>query len=151
MRDFLVDVGTFTLHKRGEESLDSRTARGLRCRIEVHLAQVGEEIQFTATVENIGTSFWLPSSTPVGGVSLGAHLYRDDQLVKFDYEWWTLSSAGIAPGAQVTVEGKIPPLEPGDYAIEFDCVASKVTWFEQAGSTTTRAPLGVRRPQPPLS
>ena len=142
MRDFLVDVGTFTLHKRGEEALDSRTARGLLCRIEVHLpprAKAGEEIPFTATVENIGTSFWLPSAAEVGGVSLGSHLYQDDHLAKFDFEWWKLTTEGLAPGAQTTVQGKIPPLATGHYAIEFDCVANRVTWFEQAGSTTTRA------------
>lgn len=146
MRDFLTDVSTFTLHKRGEEALDSRTARGLHCRIEVHLPQhttAGEEIPFTATIENIGTSFWLPSASAVGGVSLGSHLYRDDQLVKFDFEWWTLTTEGLAPGAQVTVQGKVPPLEKGRHAIEFDCVANRVTWFEQAGSTPTRATIEV--------
>jgi 2-polyprenyl-3-methyl-5-hydroxy-6-metoxy-1,4-benzoquinol methylase len=146
MRDFLTDVSTFTLHKRGEESLDSRTARGLLCRIEVHLpphANAGEEIPFTATIENIGTSFWLPSNAVVGGVSLGSHLYQNDQLAKFDFEWWTLTTDGLAPGTQVTVQGKVPPLAPGRYAIEFDCVANKVTWFEQAGSVPTRAAIEV--------
>jgi SAM-dependent methyltransferase len=146
MRDFLVDVGTFTLHKRGEESLDSRTTRGLLCRIEVHLPQhapAGEEIPFTATVENIGTSFWLPSAAVVGGVSLGSHLYRDTHLAKFDFAWWTLTTDGLAPGAQATVHGKVPPLAAGNYAIEFDCVANRVTWFEQSGSTPTRAKIEV--------
>jgi SAM-dependent methyltransferase len=146
MRDFLVDVGTFTLHKRGEETLDSRTTRGLHCRIEVHLPQhatAGEAIPFTATVENIGTSFWLPSAAVVGGVSLGSHLYQDDHLSKFDFEWWTLTTDGLAPGAQTTVHGTVPPLTKGRYAIEFDCVANRVTWFEQSGSTTTRAMIEV--------
>ncbi|MDP9192095.1 MAG: class I SAM-dependent methyltransferase [Acidobacteriota bacterium] len=146
MRDFLTDVSTFTLHKRGEESLDSRTARGLLCRIEVHLpphATAGEEIPFIATVENIGTSFWLPSASTIGGVSLGSHLYRDDQLVKFDFEWWTLTTDGLAPGTQTTVHGIVPPLEKGRHAIEFDCVANRVTWFEQAGSISTRATVEV--------
>lgn len=146
MRHFLLDVNTFTLHKRGEETLDSRTARGLLCRIEVHLpqqAKAGEEIPFTATVENIGTSIWLPSSAVVGGVSLGSHLYQDDHLAKFDFEWWTLTTDGLAPGAQATVHGNVPPLEAGHYAIEFDCVANRVTWFEQAGSTPTRAKIEV--------
>ncbi len=146
MRDFLTDVSTFTLHKRGEEALDSRTARGLLCRIEVHLPQhagAGQAIPFTATVENIGTSFWLPSAAVVGGVSLGSHLYQDDHLAKFDFEWWTLTTEGLAPGSQVTVEGTIPPLEAGRYAVEFDCVANRVTWFEQAGSTPTRAMIEV--------
>ena len=146
MRDFLTDVSTFTLHKRGEETLDSRTARGLLCRIEVHLpqhAKAGEEIPFTATIENIGTSFWLPSAAVVGGVSLGSHLYQDDHLAKFDFEWWTLTTDGLAPGAQATVQGKVPPLPTGNYAIEFDCVANRVTWFEQAGSTPTRATIDV--------
>lgn len=146
MRDFLTDVSTFTLHKRGEEALDSRTARGLLCRIEVHLpqhAKAGEAIPFTATVENIGTSFWLPSAAVVGGVSLGSHLYQDDHLAKFDFEWWTLTTEGLAPGSQATVSGTIPPLEAGRYAVEFDCVANRVTWFEQAGSTPTRAMIEV--------
>jgi 2-polyprenyl-3-methyl-5-hydroxy-6-metoxy-1,4-benzoquinol methylase len=146
MSDFLTAVSTFTLHKRGEESLDSRTARGLLCRIGVDLPQhaaAGEEIPFTATIENIGTSFWLPSASAVGGVSLASHLYRDDHLEKFDFAWWTLTTEGLAPGAQVTVQGKVPPLEKGRYTIEFDCVANRVTWFEQAGSTPTRATIEV--------
>jgi 2-polyprenyl-3-methyl-5-hydroxy-6-metoxy-1,4-benzoquinol methylase len=146
LRHFLLDVHTFTLHKRGQEPLDSRTTRGLLCRIEVHLpdhAQAGEEIPFTATVENIGTSFWLPSATVVGGVSLGSHLYQDGHLAEFDLKWWTLTTDGLPPGAQATVHGKVPPLAAGHYAIEFDCVANRVTWFEQAGSTPTRARIEV--------
>ncbi|HEV7763474.1 MAG TPA: methyltransferase domain-containing protein [Thermoanaerobaculia bacterium] len=146
MRDFTANVRTFVMHKRGEETLDSRTTRGLLSRVSVSLPatfSAGAEIPFTATVENIGTSLWLPSAVSVGGVSLGAHLYWNEQLLNFDFAWLPLLSEPLAPGAQVTVSRSLPALSEGHYAIEFDCVANHVTWFAQAGSTPTRRSLDV--------
>lgn len=146
MRDFTANVRTFMMRKRGEETLDSRTARGLLCRLEINLpehATAGEEIAFTATVENIGTSSWLPSASAIGGVSLGAHLYQHDQLKNFDFAWIALISEALPPGGQTTVHGTLPPLQEGHYAIEFDCVANRVTWFEQAGSAPMRRMIDV--------
>lgn len=146
MRDFTANVRTFVMHRRGEETLDSRTTRGLLSRVSVSLPATfaaGAEIPFTATVENIGTSLWLPSEVSVGGVSLGAHLYLNEQLLNFDFAWLPLLTEPLAPGAQVTVSGSLPALPEGHYAIEFDCVAKSVTWFAQAGSTPTRQTLDI--------
>jgi SAM-dependent methyltransferase len=147
MRDFTANVRTFTMRKRGEEQLDSRTARGLLSRVSIDIAAnavAGEEIPYTATVENIGTATWLPSSTQTGGVSLGAHLYRDGRLVNFDFAWLPLIADPLPPGAQITASGKLPPLEAGHYTLDFDCVANRVTWFEQAGSTVARRTIEVQ-------
>lgn len=147
MRDFTANVRTFTMRKRGEELLDSRTARGLLSRVSIDIAPTaaaGEEISYTATVENIGTATWLPSSIETGGVSLGGHLYRDGRLVNFDFAWLALITEPLPPGAQITAQGTLPPLQQGHYTLDFDCVANRVTWFEQAGSTVARRTIDVQ-------
>lgn len=146
LRDFAEDVRTFTLHKRGEETLDSRTTRGLLSRIEIEMAataKAGEPIPFTATIENIGTAIWLPFSTSHGGVALGAHLYRGDGLVNFDFVSIPVSEEPIAPGARVVVEGTLPLLTRGRYTLDFDLVSRRVIWFEQAGSKPARRTIDI--------
>ena len=146
MRDFTANVRTFTMRKRGEELLDSRTARGLLSRVSIDIeprAAAGAEIPYSATVENIGTATWLPSTIETGGVSLGAHLYRDDRLVNFDFAWLALLTEPLPPGGQITAQGKLPPLQKGHYTLDFDCVANRVTWFEQAGSSVARRTIDV--------
>lgn len=139
LRDFTANVRTFTLRKRGVEKLDSRVARGLSSEIEVDLAGSS----FTAHIVNAGIAEWLPSDVSPGGVSLGAHLYRDGVLVDFEFLRIPISTIPVMPNERMTVHGLIPPLEPGAYTLEFDCVADRVSWFMQAGSKTTRVPLSI--------
>ncbi|HEX6159572.1 MAG TPA: methyltransferase domain-containing protein, partial [Thermoanaerobaculia bacterium] len=140
MRKFLQNVRIFYLQKAGTEEVDSRTISALACRIEATLGPVrsGEPIAVTATVVNTGSATWLPADTKPGGVSLGCHLYSRGALVQFDYHWQGLADRPIAPGEEVRVEFRMPPLPPGEYDLEFDCVANEVTWFAQVGSTPCR-------------
>ena len=138
-RKFLRHVRFFALHKRGSARLDSRTPAGLACDIRVSLESgpvAGRAAVVTAVVTNTGTADWLASRAPRGGVSLGTHLYdAAGALVNFDFHAEPLGSvARVAPGETVRVRVTLPPLPAGRHRIEFDCVASQVTWFAQRGS-----------------
>ena len=137
LRDFTGNVRTFTLRKRGIEKMDSRVAKGLSSEIEVAV----DGSAFTARVVNTGGAEWLPSDVSPGGVSLGAHLYRDGVLVDFEFLRVPLSAVPVRPNESVSVRGAIPSLAAGAYTIEFDCVADEVSWFMQVGSRTTRVAL----------
>ncbi|HYR26907.1 MAG TPA: class I SAM-dependent methyltransferase, partial [Thermoanaerobaculia bacterium] len=146
MRDFTSNVRTFTLRKAGVEQRDSRFAKGLSSDIQVEISQpvrANEAIPFTAKLTNTGTAAWLPSDDDPGGVSLGAHLYRDGVLADFDFLWTPIGTTPVQPNQEVAVAGTIRALDPGVYVLEFDCVAKSVAWFGQVGSKTTSITLTV--------
>lgn len=147
-QDFLAHVHDFFLFKGDATIGDSRRAGGLTAAIEVNITDVRTEATyFSFVVRNDGTSRWLPSEQPVGGVSLGCHLFTPaGELVQFDFHWESLSSAreGIQPGETVKGKGALPPLDPGEYLLEFDLVSHRVTWFGQKGSPTLKLPLTVK-------
>jgi hypothetical protein len=77
-------------------------------------------------------------------VGLGAHLYdASGTLVSFDFHVDPLADPPrtIASGETVHRRVAFPPLPPGSYRVELDCVASQVTWFAQAGSKTVTLAL----------
>ncbi|HEX7807872.1 MAG TPA: hypothetical protein VF608_04090, partial [Thermoanaerobaculia bacterium] len=78
-----------------------------------------------------------------GGVCLGVHLYAGNELLKFDHYWEPLPD-GLPAGEAAELEFQLPPLAPGSYVLEFDCVAQNVAWFATSGSTTKRLPLDIR-------
>jgi 2-polyprenyl-3-methyl-5-hydroxy-6-metoxy-1,4-benzoquinol methylase len=143
-RTFLHLVRDFVLIKAGEVRADSRTAQGLACEIrpaQAHVrAQAGTPVTLAATVTNTGRAWWLPSDTPHGGVSLGAHLYDDrGTLLNFEAGRVALTSPPrtLAPNDAASCRLTLSGLAAGRYRVELDCVAEQVTWFAQAGSTPT--------------
>ncbi|MGN6186447.1 MAG: hypothetical protein ACTHQM_22665, partial [Thermoanaerobaculia bacterium] len=147
MRQFLENVRLFTLRKTGEEQLDSRSAHALRAEIEITLRnepRANEPIAIRAMLRNTGKARWLPSPTTPGGVCLGVHLYANGELASFDHHWAQLPAHGMQPGETAELEFQLPPLAPGSYELEFDCVAQRVTWFAMNGSPTTRLALEIR-------
>lgn len=148
-RDFMRDVRSFFLIKAGEERIDSRSAAGLACEISAPAsiaAREGERIAIDVAVANSGTATWLPSDNPAGGVALGTHIYdRAGKLITFDVHWERLSEPPreVSPGETVQVRVSLPPQGAGKYIVELDCVASRVTWFAQAGSHPRRVELDV--------
>ena len=52
----------------------------------------------------------------------------------------------VAPGETVACSLVLPPRAPGRYILEIDCVAARVTWFAQIGSTPARLPVDVVAP-----
>jgi SAM-dependent methyltransferase len=148
-RDFMRDVRSFFLIKAGEERVDSRSASGLACEISAPpsiSAREGERIAIDVAVTNSGTATWLPSDNPAGGVALGTHIYdRAGKLITFDVHWERLTEPPreIAPGETLNVHVSLPPQGAGQYIVELDCVASRVTWFAQAGSHPRRVELDV--------
>jgi SAM-dependent methyltransferase len=146
-RTFLRHVRSFCLINAGEERADSRAARGLACEIRASVAPdrpAAGRIAIDAIVTNTGTATWLPSSTPVGGVGLGVHLFdASGSLLSFDFHVEPLTDPPreIAPGETVQLRVVLPPIAPGRYHVELDCVASRVTWLAQAGSRTATVSL----------
>ena len=140
-RQFLRYVRNFCLIKGGVERLDSRFTEGLRCEVRPESATVrgakGAGVRIDATITNTGTATWLSPAAGRGGVRWGTHLY-DSQgtLLMFDHVCEDLTSPPreIAPGETVRCRLTVPPLSPGRYRIELDCVASHVKWFAQVGS-----------------
>jgi 2-polyprenyl-3-methyl-5-hydroxy-6-metoxy-1,4-benzoquinol methylase len=149
-REHLRHVRSFFLTKRGTERSDSRASTRLACEIgapsPVVTAIEGLPIVFTVTVKNCGGAIWLPSTAPLGGVLLGAHLYdADGSRLGFDVARQTLSdsSAEIKPGSTVRVQIQVPPQRAGRFVVELDCVATGVAWFSQCGSASVRVPVEV--------
>lgn len=133
-RTFLNDARTFFLTKAGTEQADSRRAEGLRAAIEARL----DGAKVHVTVRNTGKTRWLESHEPYGGVALGAHLYdASGHLVDLDYARAVIPKA-LEPGDEVTFDFDLPPLQPGRWIVELDCVAERVAWFAQVGSTPAR-------------
>jgi 2-polyprenyl-3-methyl-5-hydroxy-6-metoxy-1,4-benzoquinol methylase len=138
-RAFLHNVRDFFLTKAGSEEIDSRHPQGLRASIEATIT--GMTVR--ATVRNIGRAKWLPSDVLYGGVNVGAHLYAENgRLIRFDYAWQPLDRA-LAPQEETTITFDLAPLDAGRYIVELDCVANKVTWFAQTGSTPARMEVDV--------
>lgn len=140
-RQFLRYVRNFVLVKGERAALDSRRTEGLVCDLRVIATRdrvaLGEPVPIDAVVTNTGTAAWLGSDAGRGAVALGAHL-RDEAgaLLVFDFHWQALTtpSRTILPGEVIRVRFDLPPLAPGRYIVEFDCVAADVTWFAQVGS-----------------
>jgi SAM-dependent methyltransferase len=138
-RGALSTVRNFFLYKEGTEKIDSRRADGLSARI--HATLDGMTVQ--ASVENTGTAEWLPGREPLGGVSLGCHVFDvNGGLVNFDLHWEWLPSV-VLPGETASLTFTLPALEPGTYDLEFDLVAAQVMWFAQAGTTPARVRVTV--------
>jgi SAM-dependent methyltransferase len=141
-RDFLHHVRTFFLFKGGTAEIDSRRPEGLRAEIEAAVLSVSP-LRLEATIRNTGSAKWLPSDEYYGGVVLGGHLYgARGELVKFDYAWQVLPKP-LAPNEELTFAFEPPPLEPGRWIIELDCVANQIRWFAQIGSPAARVEVDV--------
>lgn len=144
-RSFLSDARTFFLTKAGREEADSRRTEGLRASIEATLGPLhaGAPVDVHVTVRNTGKAKWLDSHEPHGGVALGCHIHDvEGRLVDLEYARTPLPRP-LAPGEEVSFDTTFPPLEAGRWVLELDCVAEKVAWFAQTGSTPTRIAVTV--------
>jgi SAM-dependent methyltransferase len=149
-RQFLRYVRNFCLVKGGAARLDSRFTDGLKCDVRPALTTVrsvaGEPITIEATITNSGTATWLSPTAGRGGVRWGTHLYDSTRtLLAFDHvcEDLTAPPREIAPGESMRCRLTLPPMSPGRYLIELDCVASHVKWFAQVGSRPATVQLEV--------
>lgn len=152
-RAFLRHVRTFFLFKEGTERVDSRSGDSIACRIEAALAGgprgtllAGQPLVVDVAVRNDGAAVWLRPDEEYGGVELGVHLYDGTgTLLDFNFHRQPLSgpSREIMPGETVQCRVTMPPLPAGNYLLELDCVASKVTWFAQVGSQPARVAVEV--------
>src|SRR5918998_596913 len=85
VRRFARERRIFFLSKGDPMTSHSRDRRGLLADLDVRLeagdVAAGGSVRGSARVRNTGTSVWLPSSTPFGGVKLGVHLYDEGGLL----------------------------------------------------------------------
>jgi SAM-dependent methyltransferase len=140
-REFMQNVRDFFLYKGSPDALDSRHVDGLSCVVEV-LAHEGMHVRVNVT--NNGRAAWLPSTGEVGAVFLGGHLYdADGKLLQNDYMWQELPRA-LAPGQSVELEFDLPPVSPGSYEVELDCVAREIAWFSRLKSKPIRLQIVAR-------
>jgi 2-polyprenyl-3-methyl-5-hydroxy-6-metoxy-1,4-benzoquinol methylase len=149
-RVFLRDVRNFFLFKEGVSPADSRTVEGLSCEITARLASqplvAGTPIRVVVAIRNSGRATWLVGDARYGGVEIGVHLYDSSgRLQNFDFYRGPLTDPPreVHPGETVEREVTLPPLGAGVYRLEFDCVASHVTWFAQIGSRPATIPLSI--------
>jgi 2-polyprenyl-3-methyl-5-hydroxy-6-metoxy-1,4-benzoquinol methylase len=148
-RRFLRHVRSFYLVKGGAVASDSRTADGLACDVRAALASpqpVAGSVAVEAIVTNTGAATWLASPVVPGGVSLGTHLYDESgALLRFDFQVTPLTDPprAIVTGETVRCRVTLPPLAPGRYRLELDCVAAEVAWFAQSGSRPATLSLEV--------
>jgi SAM-dependent methyltransferase len=134
-REFMQNVRDFFLYKGSADALDSRHVEGLSCIVEL-LSHDGLHVR--AKIANNGRAAWLPSTGEVGAVFLGGHLYDSDgKLLMNDYMWQELPRA-MKPGESLELDFELPPLEPGRYEVELDCVAREVAWFSRLTSKPPR-------------
>jgi SAM-dependent methyltransferase len=150
IRRFALERRIFFLSKGEATTSDSRDRRGLLADLAVRLERpevdAGGTVRGTAEVRNTGTSVWLPSSTPLGGVKLGVHLYDESGLlVDRDFARAGLPGNGVLlPGEAATVALAVPAPGTGRWQLGFDLVAEGVCWFEVNGAETVTVPLEVR-------
>ena len=149
-RSYFGSVMNFSMRKSGVETMDSRRAAGLSAEITIRMperADAGVPLSVEAEVRNSSHSRWLPSGQIPGGVSLGCHLSeRNGRVLSHDWHWEALSDPprAIEPGEGVSLHFNLPPLDAGSYTLTFDCVADRVTWFNQVGSSSVKRVIEVR-------
>jgi hypothetical protein len=142
-------VRTFFLYREGTEPIDSRSVGALACRIEATLggpATANQPLVVDVTVTNTGDAVWLEPTAEYGGVALGVHVYDGSgRLQAFDCrrQGRTSPARVIMPGETAACRMTVPPQPAGRCTLELDCVASKVTWFAQVGSTPARLDVDV--------
>lgn len=148
-RTFLRRRRIFFLRKAGVERVDSRSVGGLGATIAIEPAattvRVGSPIEVTYHLENTGTAEWLPAGARIGQVHLGVHLYDADlNLVDLDHRRIPLDRPGGVPsGGTVSGSSAIDLPGPGQWVLEFDLVADRVSWFEMVGSSPARVQVTV--------
>jgi hypothetical protein len=130
---------TIPVRRAQADPIDSRRVDALGAALQVDL--VGDVVH--VQVSNTGKAAWLQRDG-VARVSLGAHLYSSDgELIDFDFLRLPFGAgdAPIAPGAEIDVTGRLPPLGPGEFQIEFDLVSEHIAWFADNGNATVTIPV----------
>ena len=118
---------------------DSRSHMGLKHEIGLLTkegsARVGEPMELTVRVKNVGQSKWLHRSIrDIGVVKVGVHLLdANGQLLENDFARGGLK-ADVMPGEAVTVKLSVTFTEPGEYVLSVDLVAEHIYWFQVLGS-----------------
>ena len=143
-RSFLQENRMFFLFKGDPNAVDSRQRSALVADLQVNCVNrqvsAGVPLEMQVVVTNTSRATWLPSSVPLGGVLLGAHLLDESgNTLNHDYLRYPLTAEpdrSIQPGETVTFVMQVAAPSPGKYSLEFDLVSERVTWFGSNGSET---------------
>jgi tRNA (mo5U34)-methyltransferase len=138
-----------TAHRPLEVLLDiHRDLKGQVILLQSGQSQVvkGEGLEFHFRVENTGSLPWSAhgaGANEKGAIKLGAHLFRQDEVLEWDYSHFNLPR-DVAPGESVQLVCNLPaPEMSGDYMLEFELVSEQVIWFGELGCELIRQPLTV--------
>ena len=133
---------------KGESSgpADSRRREGLTAQLQVEVETnriaAGKLLHLKAVVTNNGANVWLPTTSRVGAVRFGVHLFDEKGiLIDLDYFRQDLTPGEgreILPGEVVEITADVPMPSTGRYVLQFDLVSEAVCWFEHNGSPTVR-------------
>ena len=136
----LQDGSYLFLHKHSA-SPTTRQPRDLGAKIYIPRSHrrmtvsAGEAVRLPVRIKNNGDTLWLAENSPGGGwTRVGAHLYREGELVDFDWHRCDLP-VDLDRGKKVKLDLTLPSIEmPGNYRIELDMVVEGLTWFAERGS-----------------
>lgn len=150
-RNFMRGHRVFFLSKGEAKAPDSRQRAGLLAQLKVSLASdhaaAGKPFTAYVTAINVGTTTWLPTTSPKGPVHLGTHLLTPEgALLSLDYSRHVLTPSDgrpVLPGESVTFTTAVPSPNRGQYILEFDLVSERVCWFEHNGSPTVKIEVEV--------
>ena len=94
----------------------------------------GETKRVLLHVHNAGDTRWIAAEGARGWTRVGAHLYRDERSVDFD--WLRMALPGnVGPERSVSMTATLPGIDqPGRYRAMFDLVVEGRTWFADRGS-----------------
>jgi SAM-dependent methyltransferase len=153
VRYFARATRTFFLGKEAKRIPDSRSGKDLRAELEVTLRggpvyAAGDVLPISVRVKNTSPAVWLPISTKLGGVDIGAHLL-DVGSGRFENNYArVLLTPGegrrVHPGEELAFDATVPAPPPGVYELEFDLVSEDVLWFKFNQSPTCRFRVEVR-------
>jgi len=143
--------GHYILLYKGDSRPTTRHPKAVGARIAVRGAArpvpagVGQSVKVRVSLSNPAETRWLAGERPRGGwTRLGAHLYRGEELVDFDWLRVELPH-DVGQYESVTVDAALPPLEqPGRYRVVFDLVIEGTAWLAERGSRTAEITLDVR-------
>jgi hypothetical protein len=150
-RAYMQERRVFFLHK-GEPALaDSRQPAGLLAKLSVMLTSprvtAGTSFSVWVNIENSGSVVWLPTTSGMGAVHLGCHLFdASGKELALDYFRHALTPGEgrpVQPGETLSFEARLPSPPKGHYILEFDLVSEMVCWFALNGSRTVRVVVEV--------
>ncbi|MBN2006216.1 MAG: class I SAM-dependent methyltransferase [Anaerolineae bacterium] len=134
-----MQTSTVFFFTKGTFMPDSRAPYDLQHSLElvdpVSHVRVGESLEITLQIKNVGRARWLHHNFhDFGVVKVGVHLFDGhQQLVENDFARGLLP-ADVLPGENIQTTVTVTFNQPGEYILGIDMVAELIGWFEVLGN-----------------